>query len=590
MTKRLRFSDITLIGSLILVLLFLLVDSAKAATAQSQINELKTQVLSLRSDLTALQQQVAKDEQLNQQNHDALSGQITKIGEAIDAINKEIASIKSQLPPPIPPPSDPPPTEPPPPTSSCVGTSVTGPGVLTAGAYCVQQDLQCADSCFSVQGSNVTLDLNGHTITYGTGNTANRRHGIVGIGCSTTKVDGNPCGGTFNNFTVKNGKIIQGGGGAYSHAISFGPGGGDGLVVENVEILVSGESAKAVYGTYVGGAKVSGVKAISTSLKVTNRHQLDGVLIGFHEGVNESPVEISNSELIGSPQGGILATPPGSKIHHNKVRLNSYYTNGFCFYGWGPNSEIYNNECDNTQGNDAGRGVHVYTSGVSVHDNVLKVRELRRNMEYKRTDGSPGCVAGGAYGIQIEGGSGVRHFNNKVTAIADECDASAIRVAVGRLGVSGNALGYNETLESLRATPTSVGRALGVTTLSAFGYELKDSSVKSSQYFLYDVSQINSLKDPTTPPTDTKLTNIAFSKDTVNPTASFYSWRMDNYGQAATITCAGCTFLGSSPTSISGYAIGQPSTLMHKEYTLNINGQFKAYNTTTQAVVVEQVQ
>jgi hypothetical protein len=325
MNKRLRVGDITLIGSLILVLLFLLVDSAKAATAQSQINELKAQVLSLRSDLTALQQQVAKDEQLNQQNHDALSGQIAKIGEAIDAINKEIASIKTQLPPPIPPPpSDPPPTEPPPPpppTTSCVGTSVTGPGVLTAGAYCVQQDLQCSDSCFSVQGSNVTLDLNGHTITYGTGNTANRRHGIIGIACSSSKVDGNPCGDQFNNFTVKNGKIIQGGGGAYSHAISFGPGGGDGLVVENVEITVSGESAKVIYGTYVGGPKVSGVKAYSTSTKVTNRHQLDGVLIAFHEGVNEAPAEIWNNELIGSPQGGILVTAAGSKVHNNKVLL-----------------------------------------------------------------------------------------------------------------------------------------------------------------------------------------------------------------------------------------------------------------------------
>jgi hypothetical protein len=586
MNKRLRVGDITLIGSLILVLLFLLVDSAKAATAQSQINELKAQVLSLRSDLTALQQQVAKDEQLNQQNHDALSGQIAKIGEAIDAINKEIASIKTQLPPPIPPPpSDPPPTEPPPPpppTTSCVGTSVTGPGVLTAGAYCVQQDLQCSDSCFSVQGSNVTLDLNGHTITYGTGNTANRRHGIIGIACSSSKVDGNPCGDQFNNFTVKNGKIIQGGGGAYSHAISFGPGGGDGLVVENVEITVSGESAKVIYGTYVGGPKVSGVKAYSTSTKVTNRHQLDGVLIAFHEGVNEAPAEIWNNELIGSPQGGILVTAAGSKVHHNKVRLNSYYTNGFCFYGWGPNSEIYNNECDNTQGNDAGRGVHVYTSGVSVHDNVLKVRELPRNAEYN------GCVAGGAYGIQGENATGLRHFNNKITAIAGVCDAAGIRIALGKLGVSGDGLGYNETIEAIRATATSGGgRAYGVTTREAFGYELKDSSVVSSQYFYNDVSQ---LQTTTTPPSDVKLTNITFTKDTVNPTALFYSWRMDNYGQVATITCSGCVFNGSAPTSVSGYAIGQPLSLAHKAYTLNINGQFKAYNTTTQAVVVENVQ
>jgi hypothetical protein len=378
LNKKIKFSDIALICSLVLVLLFLLVDSAHAATAQSQINELKTQVASLRSDLTALQLQVAKDESLNQQNHDALSGQIQKITEAIDAINKEIAAIKAQITPTTPPPTEPPPTEPPPteppPTTSCAGTSVTGAGILAAsGTYCLQQDLTCSDTCFSVQADSVTLDLNGKTITYANGSTA-RRHGIAAMACGLVGEDGNPCGGTFKNLTVKNGKIIQAGGGSYSHAIMARN--ADGLKVLGVTIEVSGDSAKAIAGSYTGSALVDGNTISNTNPKPTiqNRHQLDGVLVAFSEGANEAPNVVSNNTITGAAQGGIQVTSAGSKVFKNTVSVDSYYTNGFCVYGWGPNSEIYENVCDNTQGSNAGRGVHVWTSGVKVHDNILRVR------------------------------------------------------------------------------------------------------------------------------------------------------------------------------------------------------------------------
>lgn len=39
----------------------------------------------------------------------------------------------------------------------------------TAGAYTLQNDVSSAGTCFSIQADHITLDLSGHTVTYGTG-------------------------------------------------------------------------------------------------------------------------------------------------------------------------------------------------------------------------------------------------------------------------------------------------------------------------------------------------------------------------------------------------------------------------------------
>jgi hypothetical protein len=475
-----------------------------------------------------------------------------------------------------------------PPSSTPTGIPLSACGTLNIanGRYYLTNDVSAANTCFSVKASGIILDLNGYSITYGTGNTTNRRHGILGIACSSLKADGNPCDGTFNNFTVRNGKIFQGGGGAYSHAVSFGPGGGDGLIVENVEFDVWGESAKAIYGTYVGGAKISFNKAYSTSTKVTNRHQLDGVLIALHEGVNEAPSEIWNNELHGSPQGGILVTSKFSKVHHNIISLNGFYTNDFCIYAWGGSQEVYSNYCDNTQGNDGGRGIQLNSPDIKVYDNVVRVRELPRNVEYL-SNGLPSCEAGGAYGIQTEKATyRASIYNNHITAIAGACQASAFRLSGGEVGNPAKNIIRANVVRVLRESPTSPGMAIGFSFRGCNDCTVQDhTDVVVDQYCYHDITQTG-----TEPASVVILSNNSCKKG-ANASSSFRSWYMDNYGGVGTvnITGIGLVFPDSAGTDIRSYAIGQPLQLQHKPFTIFLNNQWKIYNTTTQAAVVEGI-
>ena len=75
-------------------------------------------------------------------------------------------------------------------------TNLSGPGTLNKNGeyYRLTQDISASGTVFTISASNVTLDLNGHTITY---NTSSRGAGIVV---------------NSSNNTVKNGWILQGSG------------------------------------------------------------------------------------------------------------------------------------------------------------------------------------------------------------------------------------------------------------------------------------------------------------------------------------------------------------------------------------------
>jgi hypothetical protein len=157
-------------------------------------------------------------------------------------------------------------------------------------------------------------------------------------------------------------------------------------------------------------------------------------------------------------------------------------------------------------------------------------------------------------------------------------------VAVGTLTAKDTSIGYNETVRIYKVSPTSAGRAIGVSFREAYGYELKDSVVIAGTHFVHDISQ---LQTAGTPPTDAKLTNVIFQRETTVPDAKFRSWNPDNYGQTATITCLSCQFVGASATDVKAWAIGQPTSTPRRRYTLFINNTWKIYNDTTRAVIIE---
>ena len=320
--------------------------------------------------------------------------------------------------------------------SSTKGRPLKACGVIArSGQYYLTSDVASPTTCFSIQADHVTLDLNGHTLSYGSGGGTTSRYGILGRACwdrSTPDLGGNPCGVNFAGLTVKHGKIWQDANAPpYSHAISLGQGKGAGLVVHDVEITVASPSSAAVLTSWAGGAHhiyKNTLHSNGGAGSVNNRYAEEGTVIriGLDSG-GAAPNYVHDNIITSSPQGGILTQAPYSEVYNNQVTLTSWYTNDFCFYAWGPNMEISGNTCDNSAG--SGRGIDVSNATTVVHDNQIKVRELARNAEYN------GCQGGGAFGIRIAADKlpnsvtdGNEIWNNDVTAIADQCEASGLRM------------------------------------------------------------------------------------------------------------------------------------------------------------------
>lgn len=307
--------------------------------------------------------------------------------------------------------------------------------IARSGQYYLTSDVSSPGTCFSIQADRVTLDLSGYTVNYGSGGGVTSRYGILGRACwdrSTPNIGDNACGTDFAELTVENGKILQDiNAPPYSHAISLGQGKGTGLVVHDVELTVASPSSAAIITSWAGGGHHIYKNILHSNGgagSVNNRYAEEGTVIrlGIDSG-SAAPNYLHDNIITSSPQGGIVTQAPFSEIYNNHVTLTSWYTNDFCFYAWGPNMEVSGNICDNSAG--SGRGIDVSNANTVVHDNQIKVRELARNAEYD------GCQGGGAFGIRLAADKlpntvtdGNEIWNNDVSAIVDQCEASGLRM------------------------------------------------------------------------------------------------------------------------------------------------------------------
>jgi hypothetical protein len=311
--------------------------------------------------------------------------------------------------------------------------------------YVLEQDISSPGTCISVQGEDITLDLNGHTITYGSDRWKTAAFGILGIACwdsllTNGVANGNPCGGAFDGFTVMNGKIVQAAGVApFSDAIHLGQGGGNRLQVHDVEFSVSGDSAIPIFTAYSGAGSLIYNNTIHNDVRtIHNRHQLQGMSVKFDNSQKLSPGQsVHDNQILGGAQGGIFLVAPGATAFGNKISQNGRYSNDFSIYLWGNRQEVYKNEINVISGRGiqiGGGAVNIGGSGKggahsSAHDNKIEVTELKQNCDYSEANACNACQLGGAYGIQFDDNpQGDSSFNNVVVARAGECDASALRI------------------------------------------------------------------------------------------------------------------------------------------------------------------
>jgi hypothetical protein len=302
--------------------------------------------------------------------------------------------------------------------------------------YALQNDVTSAGTCFSIEEDNITLDLNGHTVTYATTDGTKATFGVLAADCWEKSVEGNPCGGSHRHSVVMNGKIVQGPGAAsMSHALRFGQASNlTGIIVHDLDITISAQDSIGIYSEYLPGGSDIYRNTIHNNVKViSNRHQFRGASIKLdEEGKAKLPDLIHDNTIIGGPHAGIRSdNPAGTRIYGNDVSQDTTYTNGFCIDAAGKGMEVSGNKCHPTHG----RGIHTHASGVKIFDNVIETIDSDKNAEYN------GCEINGTYGIQIESDgpedpTDIRVYHNQVKVHAAECTAEAMRLTELKKGAS----------------------------------------------------------------------------------------------------------------------------------------------------------
>ncbi|MGA8232932.1 MAG: putative Ig domain-containing protein, partial [Candidatus Acidiferrales bacterium] len=335
-------------------------------------------------------------------------------------------------------------------SAAASGTALTACGTLSnAGAtYVLQNDVSAAQTCFSIQADNITLNLNGYTITYNTGSNAGA-YGISGIACwDASNPSGNPCGGTFDGFTVYGGSIVEGSGstGSFSHCINMGQGFITGaLTVHDMTFTFQTESAMGIYVDYAGTAIPGGAIIYNNTFNnnvttIVSRYDIDGTSIRIDQGqATTIGAQIYNNTINGGPQGGILDETIGGAVYGNTIKIGTVgtnqYTNDFAIYAWEQNINVHNNTITPTQG----RGISIDSAaypvtGTVAQGNTITVIEKSDNGEYG------GCELDGTYGVQYDDeASGVSDVSNTVVGNAQQCDGGGLRLtAVGAGNTSSN--------------------------------------------------------------------------------------------------------------------------------------------------------
>ena len=315
-------------------------------------------------------------------------------------------------------------------SAAASGTSLTACGTLssTGATYVLQNDVSAAQTCFSIQADNITLNLNGHTITYNTGSNAGA-FGISGIACwDASNPSGNPCGGSFDGFTVYGGSIVEGTGstGTFSHCIRIGQGlvtGGP--TVHDTTFTFQTEAAMGIYVDYAG-TSIPGAAIIynntfhNNDTTIVSRYNIDGASIRLD-------------------QGGILDETVGGAVYGNTISTGTVgsneYTNDFAVYAWEQNINVHNNTITPSQGRGVSIDATSYpTNGTVVQSNNITVIEKPDDGEYG------GCELDGTYGVQYDdNAAGASDASNTVVADAQQCNGGGLRLtAVGTGDTSSN--------------------------------------------------------------------------------------------------------------------------------------------------------
>lgn len=250
--------------------------------------------------------------------------------------------------------------------------------------YQLQEDISVVGSALVVGADNITVDLNGHTISFGSDNKL-YRYGIalppgyphVNPVWSQSDLSSFPCG---KSTIIVNGRIEQSGTGGWNGGIYRY--GGRGITISGVTVALKGADSRPILLEEVEGpASITSCTIDDTLTRVvTNRHQGRGAIDTQVDGVTE----ISYCTITMSPQWGIRVAArtqeiSSAKVHHNTIMHYTTCTNGYGIGAHMSNVEVY----ENTIVSQRGRGIHM-EGGLHIHvyENIVNVVEEPEWEEY----------------------------------------------------------------------------------------------------------------------------------------------------------------------------------------------------------------
>ena len=293
--------------------------------------------------------------------------------------------------------------------------------------------MTCTTQGFAINADNVTLNLNGHTITYGNPNTV-----IPAISlCDAwyTQLPSVHCGnGHHAAPLITNGNIVQASDAApFTHAIWLGQANGlTGGTISHLNITVQQTGAQAIHGDFPGVGWTIEDNTIHDN--VTNiqlpgqsalgaRSQFQGMAIKFDNGELPGVGDVITGNTIqGSPQGGILDSNQNTQITKNIITLSSYYSNDYGVTVMNDGQVVSGNTIKGR-----GRGIDAESSNFTLSGNTIDVHEEANNLEYG------GCELDGSDGIRVKNylgqtpSTGWTITNNTVQVEATYCEAHGLR-------------------------------------------------------------------------------------------------------------------------------------------------------------------
>ncbi len=327
------------------------------------------------------------------------------------------------------------------------GTAISACGKITSpGNYYLTTNLTCPGTALLVSGPGIHLNLNGHTIVYGTaGGALGSIYGIENDACWDTdqKPVTIPCdnSGAGIGIEIYNGSIVQSTHApAFSHALYFGQNENTNQLINihNLTITVQQTGSSGFFSTFQGGQILIEHNTIYDNVRSINRPgQSDQGARAQYQGeaihVDNSkqmvaPDQIAYNKIVGSPQGGIRDTSTGAQIYQNDISMNALYANDFCVDVPGTNERVYSNNCHPING----RGIHIDSEGSYAYNNLIAVTEAPVNREYG------GCEGGGAYGVQVEDdiqhAGNVEVYGNTATVNTGQCGGAPFRITSWQAG------------------------------------------------------------------------------------------------------------------------------------------------------------